>query len=71
MDKIVCNKCGKEIKIENNIVREDYLHIEKAWGYFSKKDKTTYQFDICEECVEEFVGSFKVPVKLIETTELL
>ena len=32
--RIVCDCCGKEIKKE----KEDYLEIEKTWGYFSEKD---------------------------------
>lgn len=38
--KVYCNCCGKEIRMEENMryALEDYIVIEKIWGYFSKKD---------------------------------
>ena len=35
--KVICNKCGKEIVVENGRLTEDMLQIEKRWGYRSKK----------------------------------
>ncbi len=55
--RIVCDCCGKEIKKE----KEDYLEIEKTWGYFSEKDGDKHQFDICEHCYDVWVGGFVYP----------
>ena len=63
VSKIVCNKCGKEIKIENGILKEDVLSIEKKWGYFSGKDNENHHFDLCEECYDKMIHSFKIPVE--------
>lgn len=37
LEKIICNKCGKEIVVTRGIPQEDVLDIEKRWGYFSEK----------------------------------
>lgn len=60
--KIICNKCGKEIVVTGGIPREDVLEVEKHWGYFSGKDGQTDRFDLCEDCYDEWVGSFRIPV---------
>lgn len=68
---IICNKCGRKLLIENQIAREDYLQVNKPWGYFSKKDGKTYQFVLCENCCDKLIEEFKVPVNIKDTTELL
>ena len=62
LEKIICNKCGKEIVVTRGIPQEDVLDIEKRWGYFSEKDGQTDRFDICEDCYEEWIESFLLPV---------
>ena len=62
LEKIICNKCGKEIVATRGIPQEDVLDIEKRWGYFSEKDGQTDRFDICEDCYEEWIESFLIPV---------
>lgn len=63
VDKILCNKCGKVIAVENDIPKEDVLHVEKRWGFFSEKDNETHQFDLCEKCYDEFTATFTIPVE--------
>lgn len=60
IEKIICNKCGKEIIISKGVPQEDYLAVEKRWGYHSSKDNQVDCFDLCEECYDEFVGGFKI-----------
>jgi len=60
LDKIICNKCGKEIEVIRGVAQEDYLAVEKRWGYFSNKDNQEDTFDICEDCYDELVASFKI-----------
>lgn len=65
--KITCNKCGKEIFIQNNIPTGEALSVEKKWGYFSKgKDGEVHRFDLCEECYDELISGFKYPVDIKE-----
>ncbi|MCI8507959.1 MAG: hypothetical protein HFJ06_05280 [Lachnospiraceae bacterium] len=71
MEKIFCNACGKELKVDNGIPKEDFIRICKSWGYFSKKDGITQEFTICEECVEKLEGEFILPFKQYETIEML
>lgn len=59
LDKIICNKCGKEIEVIKGVAQEDYLEVTKRWGYFSNKDNQEDAFDLCEDCYDEFVASFK------------
>lgn len=59
--KIICNKCGKEILIQSEIPQEDYLSVDKRWGYFSNKDGQVDSFDLCEECYDSFVAGFLIP----------
>ena len=59
LDKIICNKCGKEIGVIKGVAQEDYLEVTKRWGYFSNKDNQEDAFDLCEDCYDEFVASFK------------
>ena len=60
LDKIICNKCGKEIKVIRGVAQEDYLEVTKRWGYFSNKDNQEEAFDLCEDCYDELVASFKI-----------
>ena len=68
---VYCNKCGKAICIEEEIEKADYLKIEKNWGYFSNKDGICHKINICEQCYDEIVAGFMIPVAIEENTELL
>lgn len=68
---VVCNCCGKLILKDQDIFKEDYVTIQKEWGYFSDKDGIKDEFELCEACYDRITGSFLVPVKAEEMTELL
>ena len=53
LDKIICNKCGKEIKVIRGVAQEDYLEVTKRWGYFSNKDTQ-------EDCFRYILPSVKL-----------
>ncbi len=63
IDKIICNKCGKEIPVKKGVPQEDFLEVEKRWGYFSEKDNRVDRFDLCEECYDEFVKGFQIQIR--------
>lgn len=69
--RIICNSCGKEIKIARGIAMEDYLPIKKEWGYFSGKDGKRQECILCEACWDEITRHFKIPVSATEMTELI
>ncbi|MCB7306354.1 hypothetical protein NE683_19890 [Bariatricus massiliensis] len=62
--KIICNQCGKEIEVVNGIAKEEVLTVEKQWGYFSDKDTEFHQFDMCEQCYDKLISSFRIPVEI-------
>lgn len=64
LQKIVCNKCGKEIPVIQGMPQEEVLTIEKRWGYFSKKDNQLHRFEICEACYDEFVQNFCIKIEI-------
>lgn len=63
-NKIICNKCGKEILINNEIAEGDVLCVQKRWGYFSEKDNERHSFDLCEECYDEWIATFQIPIEI-------
>lgn len=70
-EKIICNCCKKIIQEKGTLPMQDFLHIEKEWGYFSEKDGEKQEFDICEECYDKWTALFQIPVKIKEVTELV
>lgn len=71
LKKVVCNQCGRELKLENGIVQEGVFQGETRFGYFSGKDGERHSFDLCEECYDRLTGRFLVPVTMEEELELL
>ncbi len=63
IERIICNKCGQEIPVKKGIPQEDFLEVEKQWGYFSRKDGQTDRFDLCEKCYDEFVKGFQIQIR--------
>jgi len=69
--QVVCNKCGRELKVEDGYLKEGCFSAEAVFGYFSKKDGVRHSFDLCEECYDAFVAGFCLPVEAEEKSELL
>ncbi len=69
--ELYCNKCGKQIKVENEIIKEGSFSVDYRWDYFSNKDGRRHKFDLCENCYDEIVKSFKRPIEDEEYMELL
>lgn len=71
MESIVCNKCGKEIKVVKGIAHEGVFHSAYQWDYFSEKDGEIHSFDLCEACYNEIVSGFVLKPEIAESTELI
>lgn len=57
--KVICDKCGKEAVVEDGMAFP-YMHdVKFSVGYGSDYDGDTIQFDLCDECLTEFMKSFK------------
>ncbi len=69
--EVVCNACGKSLRVRKGLLLEECFYGVANFGYFGRKDKTTHQFDLCEDCYDKMTESFVVPVTEEERTELL
>lgn len=69
--EIYCNVCGKKIIIEKGLLKEDVFEVTKEWGYFSRKDLEVHKFNICEDCYEKLISTFKIPVTVTCKKEVL
>jgi Fe2+ or Zn2+ uptake regulation protein len=68
---ICCNSCGKQLKVENGILKEDAFEAKKEWGYFSDWDTQIHHFVLCEECYKKITDSFQIPVEVKNKVEVL
>lgn len=71
LQEVICNRCGREMTVENGILKEGCFVGKQLFDYFSNKDGQIHEFDLCEACYDEWIQSFQVPVALREETELL
>lgn len=69
--KVQCNLCGKEIVMENGVFHEDFLTVNKEWGYFSNKDIELHSFRICESCYDKWISTFTVPITKKKVSEIV
>lgn len=68
---VVCNKCGRELRVEDGYVKEGCFTANFAFGYFSRRDGMRHRFDLCEDCYDELLGTFAVGVEESEEKELV
>ena len=71
LEKLVCNCCGKSIRIVNGMAMEGVCHIDIPWGYFSGMDGEDHSMDICESCYLKWITTFNVPIAVEERKEML
>ncbi|MED3562401.1 hypothetical protein [Bacillus xiapuensis] len=66
--KIICNKCGgfHELKENGNwyesdveLFANDIHNISLGFGYGSKFDTEHWNFDLCDNCLEDVIKTFK------------
>lgn len=57
---IFCNICGKKIHKNEFGYYDDFLSIEKKWGYHSQFDNETHCIDICQPCYKVFLNNMKL-----------
>lgn len=69
--EILCNMCGKVIKFDHGILKEDVFQGHKEWGYFSNKDLEVHKFNICEDCYEKLIQTFKIPIQVEKKIEVM
>lgn len=57
--------------MEQGILREDVLKVEKEWGYFSEKDTKRHMFHVCEQCYDALIQTFALPVTITDENEIV
>ena len=68
---ICCNLCGKNLKVERGILKEDVFEATKEWGYFSGRDMEVHHFNLCEGCYDQLIAKFTIPVEVNKKLEVL
>ena len=71
LKQVICNGCGRELRVENEILREGCFAADVRFGYFSRKDGIRHRFDLCEDCYDKWTETFCIPVEEEAETELL
>lgn len=59
-EKTCCNMCASYIPVNVYGYLEEYLEIEKRWGYGSPMDNEVHHLYICQGCYEQFFSSLKI-----------
>ena len=70
MEQLRCNQCGRVLEQKDKDY-QDYIHVEKQWGFFSEKDLEYHDFYLCEDCYDRLIRGFKIPVHIREVEEVL
>ena len=68
---VICNGCGKKLKVEDGMLKEGCFEGRQVFGYFSSMDGERHSFDLCEDCYRALTRQFRIPVEKEESTELL
>ena len=74
LSEIICNRCGRIEKTATDENSNMYMlnHFEKLsinFGYDTSHDMETWNFDLCENCIEEIVKEFRIPPR-VSTTQI-
>ena len=70
LEKVLCNCCGRELTVKESCLTEGVMYVCKDWGFFSKKDLVRHEFDVCEQCYDEMISKFQIPVTEREILEV-
>lgn len=65
VDKLVCDRCGREMDPETDIVEwQEAVTVAFTGGYGSVfGDTDTFRCDLCQHCVKETLGPY---IKLVK-----
>ena len=56
---LICDRCKKEISIEDDMELQEWHHIDFVGGYYSVfGDGVIVQANICQDCLLELIGNF-------------
>ena len=51
---ILCDRCGNSCNAgDAEFVDYEYAVLSASWGYYSRKDDTRWDIELCEECADK------------------
>jgi hypothetical protein len=57
----ICNKCGEEFpQYEDGCSNGAIEHFTVEFGWGSFLDMDVFMFDLCDNCFDEFIKTFKI-----------
>ena len=71
LTKIVCNQCGRILKIQDGILQEGVFRGMADWGFFLRKGRRNSLFRYVRKVLDRLISGFSIPVETEEQTELL
>lgn len=71
LTEVVCNKCGRKLRVEDGYLKEFCFEADAVFGYFSRKDGMAHHFDLCEDCYDQLTAQFAVAAEETENLEIL
>ena len=70
IDSVICNRCGKPVHTAKSrcgiTMFVDFVPFQKCIMHRQRYSEPIDDFDLCEDCINEIVNGFKIPVKKIE-----
>ncbi len=65
LQKVTCNRCGKMYEVQNDFIKDEqnlnqFQQIHWLFRFGSKFDGLHCRFDVCENCIEEWINEFKI-----------
>jgi hypothetical protein len=60
---ITCNCCGKTETGEHIDYDSTITSVDISFGYGSRFDTDTWKMDLCDDCLEKWVSTFKHPIE--------
>ena len=68
---LACNVCGRTLCMEKGVLKEDAVQVTKEWGFFSNRDLEIHKFTMCENCYDQIISNFKIPIEISDKKEAL
>lgn len=68
VEDVICNMCGKSCKVEifDGVFSIEAVNVRHSFGYGSKQDMISYEFDLCEDCFMKCVKNLKIEPEVFE-----
>ena len=64
-DDIICDSCNKSCWDCDKMNWEN-AEIKATWGFYSKKDGEQHESDLCEDCYDKMLETFKIKPKIFD-----